>query len=285
MSGSEHAGVQGSEGRSAVSQDAESLAAPETRAREEGAASVVRTPEAQRRLALLWEEPEPATRGRKPRLSLPEVVDAGLRVVSEAGLEALSMRRVAKELAVGAMTLYTYVPGRTELIDLMVDRAFSELRLPQAAAPWRQALGSHAREHYALYLRHPWLLQTNMWRAPLAPHVLDAQEAGLRSLIDTGLPEAMVVQTLGLVDAVVQGLARAAIAERLENDATGQGADEYWESLSSFWVDYFDEQRYPTMTRVYLAGGFDDPADPSEATIERLLDGVDLAIGQTGRNA
>lgn len=277
MDGSERAGPKDSEATGRVALDERAA-----QARKDGYADVVRTPEAERRLALLWEQPDPATRGRKPRFSLSEVVDAGLQVVTAEGLEALSMRRVAKELGVGAMTLYTYVPGRTELIDLMIDRTFSELRLPQAKAPWREALGTHIREHYAMYLRHPWVLQTNMWRPPLSPSVLDAQEAGLRTLIDTGLPEAEVVRTIGLVDAVVQGLARAAIAELVENDATGLGTDEYWESLSSFWVDHFDEQRYPTMTRIYLAGGFDNPADPSEATIERLLDGVDLAIEQAG---
>ncbi|MET7134785.1 TetR/AcrR family transcriptional regulator [Cellulosimicrobium sp. MI9406] len=239
---------------------------------------IVRTPEITRRLALLWDPPAPATRGRKPRLTLDDVVRAGIAVAQEGGLDALSMRRVATELGVGAMSLYTYVPGRTELVDLMIDRAYAELDLPAAGAPWRPALAQYAHELWNLYLRHPWILQTNMWRAPLAPHVLDAQEAGLRTIVDTGLSELQVVDTLGLVDNYVQGLARATIAERTERDATGVGNDEYWTTLGSFWEDWFDVERYPVMTRVYVAGGFDAPQGPFDASLDRLLDAVELAI-------
>lgn len=241
---------------------------------------VERSPEAMRRLALLWGPPEPSARGRKPRFTLPQVVDAGLRVVAGGDLTALTMRAVAQELGVGTMSLYTYVPGRAELIDLMIDRVYAELDLPTGGMPWRAALAQYAREHYGLYLRHPWVLQTNLWRAPLAPHVLDAQECGLRILVEAGLPEPAAVQTVGLIGAVVQGVARHAVAERMEQEATGQGVGEYWDSLSSFWVDYFDAERYPTMLRVFLAGGFGDVVDPFEAPLEQLLHGVELAIDQ-----
>lgn len=245
-------------------------------------ADVVRTPEVTRRLALLWDPPAPATRGRKPRLTLDDVVRAGIAVAQEGGLDALSMRRVATELGVGAMSLYTYVPGRTELVDLMIDRAYAELDLPAAGDPWRAALAQYAHEMWRLYLRHPWILQTNMWRAPLAPHVLDAQEAGLRTVVDTGLSEIQVVETLGLVDNYVQGLARATIAESAEQDATGMGSDEYWTTLGSFWEDWFDVERYPTMTRIYVAGGFDAPQGPFDASLDRLLDAVEMAIDRAG---
>ncbi|WP_435738162.1 TetR/AcrR family transcriptional regulator C-terminal domain-containing protein [Cellulosimicrobium sp. PMB13] len=239
---------------------------------------VVRTPEITRRLALLWDPPTPGTRGRKPRLTLDDVVRAGIGVAQEGGLDALSMRRVATELGVGAMSLYTYVPGRTELVDLMIDRAYGELDLPVAGAPWRSALAQYAHETWSLYLRHPWILQTNMYRAPLAPHVLDAQEAGLRTIVDTGLSELQVVDTLALVDNYVQGLARSTIAETTERDATGVGNDEYWTTLGSFWEDWFDVERYPVMTRIYVAGGFDAPQGPFEASLDRLLDAVEMAI-------
>lgn len=241
---------------------------------------VVRTAATDRRLALLWDPPAPSGRGRKPRFVLEDVVRAALRVVAREGLEALTMRRVAAELGVGTMTLYTYVPGRAELLDLMVDRVYAELRLPEPGSGWRDELARYAREHHRMYVRHPWVLQSNVWRTPLAPHVLDAQECGLRILLGAGLPARRVVQTLGMIDAAMQGLARAAAAEHAESTATGEDVQEYWESLSAFWVDYFDQDRYPTMLRVYLEGGFDAVSDPLESALEWILDGVGTAIGQ-----
>ncbi|ACQ82126.1 transcriptional regulator, TetR family [Beutenbergia cavernae DSM 12333] len=239
---------------------------------------LVRTAEADRRLALLWESPAPRSRGRRPRLSLDEVVEAGIAVAREDGLDALSMRRVAQRLDVGAMSLYTYVPGRTELVDLMIDRAYAGLDLPAAGEPWRTGLQRYARAFWDLFHAHPWLLQANLWRAPLAPHVLDAQEAGLRTIIDTGLPPERVVDLIGMVDNYVRGLARADIAEVLERERTGQDYDTYWASLSSFWEDYFDVERYPTMTRIWAAGGFEHETGGLDDALERLLDAVESAI-------
>lgn len=246
-------------------------------ASDERAQQVERSPEVTRRLALLWDPPTPATRGRKARFTLDDVVGAGIAVALASGMEGLSMRRVATELGVGAMSLYTYVPGRTELVDLMIDRAFSELDLPRPGMPWREALAQYAREFGDLYRRHPWILQTNMWRAPLAPHVLDAQEAGLRTIVDTGLPETQVVEIIGLVDNMVQGLARGAIAESVERDSTGLGTDDYWTSMSSFWEDWFDVDRYPVLTRIWNSGAFDS-AGTFESILGRLLDAVEMSI-------
>ena len=242
---------------------------------------ISRSPEVSRRLDLLWGRSEPPTRGRKARLILADVVAAGVQVADRDGLDALSMRRVAGELGVGAMSLYTYVPGRSELVDLMVDRVFGELELPAAALGWREGLGQYARTTWQLYRSHPWLLQLNMWRGPLAPQVLDAQEAGLRALTGTGLPAAEVVRTLSLVDTFVQGTARAAVAEDADQQDTGVDMEGFWTSVSSFWTDYFDYARYPTMARLYADGGF-DTTDDFEAALDRLLTVVELSLAAAG---
>lgn len=233
---------------------------------------------AERRIALLWDPPAPPARGRPPRFTLDDVVAAGLAVALEAGLDAVSMRNVGRQLGAGAMSLYTYVPGKGELIDLMIDRAFSTMTPPEAGVPWRAGLERHAQEHYALYRRHPWLLQTNPWRWPPGRHVLDAQEAGYRVLLETGLSEVQVVETLGVVDAFVQGQARLAVGEEREQAATGQSSDDYWYSLGSFWDTYFDVERYPAMTQIWNGGGFDTGKAPFDASLARLLDSVALTI-------
>lgn len=242
---------------------------------------VSRSPEVSRRLELLWGTSEPPTRGRKARLVLADVVTAAVRIADQDGLETLSMRRVAGELGVGAMSLYTYVPGRAELVDLMVDQVFGELVLPENDLGWREGLAQYARETWRLHLRHPWLLQLNSWRGPLAPHVLDTEEAGLRTLVGTGLSAAEVVRTLALVDTFVQGMARADIAEDADRRDTGVDMDAHWVAMSSFWTDYFDYARYPTMARLYSDGGF-DATDDFEAALDRLLTVVELSLAAAG---
>src|SRR5215207_3467509 len=86
-----------------------------------------------RALTLLWRRtlgtPQ-GSRGPKQRVSVDEVVRAAIAVADEDGLPAFSMRKVADRLGLKLMSIYTYVPGRSELIGLMVDEAAGERELP-----------------------------------------------------------------------------------------------------------------------------------------------------------
>lgn len=231
-----------------------------------------------RLLDLLWDRVEPSTRGRKPRFSLAEVVSSAVEVADADGLAGVTMRKVATAMGVGAMSLYTYVPGRDELVSLMVERVYTELTLPAAQTPWREAILTYAESHLAMYADHSWLLDVNRWRLPLAPHVLDAQEAGLRAFEGTPLAAAEIVGIMELVDTFVHGLARDSVLENAQRNAGAPSQDEYWIAQGSFWETHFDVERYPAMTRTWLAGGFDtDRTEPSEA-LAPMLDAVARAI-------
>src|SRR4051812_40613538 len=87
-------------------------------------------------MQLLWGTREAPTRGPKPGLDLGRIVTAAIEVADGSGLAALSMRKVAEQLGVGTMSLYRYVPGKAELLDLMLDAAYAEmLRLDTAPRP------------------------------------------------------------------------------------------------------------------------------------------------------
>ena len=60
-----------------------------------------------------------------------DIVRAGVAVADAEGLDALSMRQVASRVDVGVMSLYTHVPGRSELLELMIDHVYAEPRLPE----------------------------------------------------------------------------------------------------------------------------------------------------------
>ena len=91
---------------------------------------------------------------------LEAVVDAAVSLADAEGIDALSMRRVAERLGVGAMSLYTYVPGKAELVDLMLDRVYAEQLAGIATeGGWRARLESWARADWALYEGHPWVVR------------------------------------------------------------------------------------------------------------------------------
>src|SRR4051794_5684360 len=74
------------------------------------------TGDPRRTIELMWGAPGSPRRGPKPKITAEMIVQAAVAVADAEGLAALSMRRVADELDVAAMSLYTYVPGKAELL-------------------------------------------------------------------------------------------------------------------------------------------------------------------------
>jgi AcrR family transcriptional regulator len=186
------------------------------------------------------------------------------------------MRKVASHLGVGAMSLYTYVPGRSELVELMIDRVYGEHHIPDAGLPWRQRVEQWARETWRIYSTHPWLLDYNMARLPIGPNVLDVSESLYTALRDAGFAGAENVAIFNLIQWQLLGAARSMISDADEARHTGVSAEAYWNSRASFWDTYFDWNRYPTMAAIWEAGGFDDPAGwDLERMLGRVLTGIE----------
>ncbi len=239
------------------------------------------TPEGRRVIELLWNPPGPGARGPRQRISLDLLVHTAITLADREGFDALSMRGLAKELGVGAMSLYTYVPGRAELFELMIDRAYAEREIPDAARGWRERYAAHARAALDMYRRHPWLVHSNLWRLPIGPHVLDVSEDMLRVGAEAGLDADTRVRVASLLESYIFGIARGEIADRTEVGRTGLSRDDYWEARSSFWGTYFDPNRFPTILITWEAGAFDAADGPDRDltfALDLILDSVERLI-------
>jgi AcrR family transcriptional regulator len=82
-------------------------------------------------------------------------VRAGIALADDGGIEALSMRRLAKDLGVEAMSLYNHVRNKGDLVDAMVDAVVREIELPPEPE-WETAIRRCAISAYDTFLRHPW---------------------------------------------------------------------------------------------------------------------------------
>jgi AcrR family transcriptional regulator len=89
----------------------------------------------------IWDRPEPGA--RRPRHTREEIAAAALAIADRDGFDAVSMRRVAREIGAGTMTLYHYLRTKDDLVDLMDDAIMGEVLLPadELPASWREALG------------------------------------------------------------------------------------------------------------------------------------------------
>lgn len=237
-------------------------------------------PDPLRTIRLLWDPPPAPTRGPKARLTIDTIVTAAVGLADEQGTEALSMRQLARELGVGTMSLYTYVSSKAELLELMVDHVYREIRKPDEALDWRGQAFGLALQHWELYARHPWILQSNLVRLALGPHYLDASEYLYAALEQLNLSPEDIVQSAKLLDSYVQGAARGALLAQQATTATGVSHDEFSAAREEFWNTYFDLDRYPSHTRLWTFGGLNDQRDPFEFGLNRLLDGIAQLSGE-----
>jgi AcrR family transcriptional regulator len=233
-----------------------------------------------RTLELLWGTREPPSRGPKPGLTIERIVWTAIELADAEGVDALSMRRLAAELGAGTMSLYRYVPSKAELVDLMLDAVHGEGAAPgPEVTGWRALLEHQAREGWAMYRRHPWTV-TAYTRPVLGPHVLDSYEALLAALMDTGLAPGDVVNAAELVGHYVTGFARRAVEEAEAERRTGVSDEQWWLARASFWEEFFDVERYPTLTALWDTDAFDARAVAFEFGLQRVLDGIEAYLAR-----
>jgi AcrR family transcriptional regulator len=223
-------------------------------------------------------------RGPRPKLRMADVVGTAIAIADRSGLAALSMRRLAEEVGVTAMSLYTYVPGKGELLDLMTDAVCAETARPEPGdLTWRDRLIQIARENWALYHRHPWLLQVATSRPVLGPNRVAKYDYELRAVDGTGLTDVEMDMTVALLGDYVHGSVRAAINHAQAEQQTGMSENEWWSTYAPLLEKVFDAERFPTATRVGAAAGEEfqaavAPQRTFEFGLERLLDGVAALI-------
>jgi AcrR family transcriptional regulator len=245
-----------------------------------------------RSMALLWRTPTGGVSrpGPKSMLDVDRIVAAAVHVADTEGLAAVSMRRVASDLGVAAMTLYSHVPGKGELVDLMLDAVLGELYDDEqvvTTGAWRARLRTVAQANWDFFLRHPWALHLATGRPPLGPHLMRKYELELRAVDGLGLSEVqmdlLVTLINGFVRGTVGGVQEKADAERV----TGITEDEWWAATEPFVAQVFDPERYPTAARVGPVAGEEvgayDPDRSFEFGLERLLDGIGVLILDASR--
>lgn len=237
-------------------------------------------------LRLLWRhiaaQPDgsaPARRGPKQKLTVDEVVDAAIEVADRDGLAALSMRGLAQRLGLGAMTLYTYVPGRNELVVLMVDQVLGRTELPGLPDGLRERLSLVARTQYADVRTHPWLLEVSGVRPWLGPHMADRYEWQLSAVEGVGLDDIEMDQTVALLVGFATNIARSEHAARLAERESGMSEPEWWEANAETLGELMAHRQYPIAGRVGTAAGeayqgASDPRRELEFGLARIIDGL-----------
>jgi AcrR family transcriptional regulator len=219
-------------------------------------------------------KPEPPDRGERRPLTRDAIVDAALVLLDREGIAGLSMRRLAKELDVGAASLYWHVGDKEELLGLLLDRIVGETEVPDPDPPnWQEQMKELGRESRRLLQRHRDAAQISMGRVPVGPNSMPVMERNLAILVAAGLPPRVLALAADMFALYVGGFA---FEESLRGDesADPEQLAQYFRSLP--------KDEFPTLVALAddLTAG--DADERFEFGLELLVRGLEAMAKDDG---
>jgi AcrR family transcriptional regulator len=216
-------------------------------------------------------------------LSQDRILEAAIRLADQKGIEALTMRKLARELGVEAMSLYNHLPNKGALVDAMADAVMGEIELPETE-DWRAAIRECAISAHNALLRHPWAPPYVM--APTAePSIatprLHYMEWLMRRLREAGFSPELTYSAYHALDGHILGftmwqLGHAASAVAVLGDReVAEWAGEFLRKLPEEDFPHFAEHVHQ-----HLAAPKGDGAREYEFALDLILDGLEQRRGQ-----
>jgi AcrR family transcriptional regulator len=214
---------------------------------------------------------------RRAQLTRQLVVAAAIELADRNGIESISMRRVAQELGVEAMSLYTHVRNKEDLLDGMVDAVIGMVPVDTGAADWRTSLRRMALGARGVMLRHPWAPRVIETRTAIGPAGLAYVNAILGILRGGGFSIAQAHRALHILGSRLLGF-----TQELFDDSADAGP----EAAPSLPAGFAAAFPYAAEMALAVAhGGALGPCDDDgefEFALDFILDGLDRLRRSSG---
>ncbi|MZF87299.1 TetR/AcrR family transcriptional regulator [Streptomyces sp. SID5643] len=174
--------------------------------------------------------------GQPSGLDRDRIIEATVRLLDAEGLAKFSMRRLAGELNVTAMSVYWYVDTKDHLLELALDAAMGEMVLPDPEADdadWRDQTRVLARGYRTLLVRHPWVSALVGTFLNIGPNNLAFSRVVQRVMRRTGLPAKRLTSGISAVFQFVYGYGTLEGHLSARSAAAGMSVDEYFQDAVS----------------------------------------------------
>jgi len=211
-------------------------------------------------------QPKPIDAARAP-LSRNRLLEAAIGLADEAGIGSLTMRRLAQELGVEAMTLYYYVSNKDDILNGMVDIVVGEIELPSPDADWKAAIRRTAISAYEVLQRHPWAASLMLSSSGISEARLRYMDALLGSLRQAGFSAEMTDHAYHALESHIIGFTLWVVGMNL-------GSQEDLAALATDFLSELPRDRLP-----YLAEHVEQHLKPRSPDDEgEFAFGLDLIL-------
>ncbi len=208
-------------------------------------------------------------------LSRERVFRGAIAIADGAGIGALTMRSLARELGVKPMSLYHHVANKEEILDGIIDVVFSEIELPPADAGWRSAIRQRAISARRVLARHPWATPLMESRTNPGPATLRQHDSVIGTFRRAGFSIQMTAHAFSLLDSYVYGFAIQ------EAGLPFTGPDAAADVTESILAQFLPSEKYPHLaelaTEHVLQPGYDHGVE-FEPGLDFILDGFDRLL-------
>ncbi len=202
---------------------------------------------------------------RRPGLSRALITEVALALADASGVESLSMRALAKELGVEAMSLYNHIRNKNDLLDALVETVVGRIALPGTGSDWRGELRCRAHSMRTVFLAHPWAPPLIVGRINVGPNMLTLNEATLGCLHAAGFSYVQADHAMNALDSLIYGF------HLLERSMPVQ-PENYAEAALTY-LPAIDAKRYPHFCALGQL-----VADGSYDGVNRMAFGLDLLL-------
>jgi AcrR family transcriptional regulator len=207
-------------------------------------------------------------------LTRQRALDVAVALADANGLGSLTMRNLAKELGVEAMSLYHHVANKDDILNGMIDIVFSQIDLPPARTDWRTAMRLRAHSARAALSRHPWAISLMESRAAPGPATLRHHDAVIGCLRRAGFSIEMTAHAYSVLDSYIYGFAHQQMNLPFATEAESkQVADAILLQLPADEYPHFIE----LTTEHVLQPGYDFGSE-FEFGLDLILDGLERSL-------
>lgn len=213
---------------------------------------------------------------KRPVLSVDRIISAAAVVADRGGVAAVSMRTVARELGVEAMSLYHHVANKDALLDALADWVFAQIEPPELDEPWRDAMLRRARSARVVLGRHSWALGMLESRPTPGPALLRHHDRMVGCLLNAGFSPLMAAHAFSAVDAYLYGFV---LTESGLPFTPGDGAEETF--ATEIGLPAAEYPHLAGLIGAVLADGYDF-RDEFEYGLDLVLDGIESRLAAEG---
>ncbi|MCP4503855.1 MAG: TetR/AcrR family transcriptional regulator [Deltaproteobacteria bacterium] len=200
-----------------------------------------------------------------------------MRLADGGGITSLSMRKLAQELGVEAMSLYNHVKNKDDLLDSMLDIVIGEIELPEIGGDWKKSMRGRALSAHKVLLAHPWAAMLLISRMNIGPASLRYVNATLGCLREGDFSYALADHAWNALDSYVYGFTLRRLNSPVKQQDYAETAEEH--------LSLIPQDKFPYLlglSQEVMAGRHDGKHDLAFG-LDLLLDGLEkLKFAQNG---